>query len=259
MFNSHSSVVSQVSRYQTKSRPIIFSGPMVGAILDGKKTQTRRIVNPQPVTACPSIRICDHGYLWDERDRQLFKPSKTGHAYRSMLAGDTLWVREAWTPMGDSRPSGYWSDPPWKGRNYFYAADNNKPTWAGKWRPSIHMPRSACRLFLRIDSVKVERLQDISEADAIAEGLLSQLGDGTGPGSGFKWNGIGYHGAGFDKYKSRTYHVPDMMTNGRCSCHVAGPSPAQCAFRELWDSINGNGSWEKNPWVWRIEFSMVKP
>ncbi len=142
-----------------KERPIIFSGPMVRAILEGRKTQTRRVVKPQPVYG----DVCGLFAAWQ------FKKTKTEsylypNALDSILAscpygqpGDWLWVREAWAAAasGIKTSSGC-----------LFAADGGV---AGKFKPSIHMPRWASRITLEIVSVRVERLQDISEADAKAE------------------------------------------------------------------------------------------
>ncbi len=88
------------------------------------------------------------------------------------LPGNRLWVRETWTPIPEAKPSGYFTDPKWKDRVAFYAADNDRPMWAGdKWRPSIFMPRAASRITLEVVSIRVERVQSISEADAEAEGV----------------------------------------------------------------------------------------
>jgi hypothetical protein len=117
----------------------------------------------------------------------------------------------------------------------------------------MHMPRYASRISLTVTAVRIEKLQDITEEDAKAEGLVSQEGDGGGPGSGYKWRGVGYHGSGFDRYRGMTFHTP--AANYRCSCHVGGPSPAQCAYQELWDSLHGAGSWFGNPEVVVISFA----
>jgi hypothetical protein len=180
-----------------KERPILFSGPMVRAILDGKKTQTRRVVKPQPVwvaepnapfkttDADPNGMInCQYGY-----------------------SGDRLWVRETFMPM------------PHLNAKAFYRASDQLV--GGKWKPSIHMPRKLSRIMLEITGIRVERLQDISESDAIAEG-------------------VNVH--------------PDHYGRPRNSIY----SPVQ-AYRDLWESINGPLSWDANPWVWVIEFRRINP
>ena len=169
-----------------KERPILFSAPMVRALLAGTKTQTRRIIKPQHLAFFnqdAAAMLSD----WNERPLPYGQP------------GDRLWVRET---FGHFECNQHFKP----GCNVYYRADGNclelEP-----WRPSIHMPRWASRITLEITSVRVERLQDISEADAIAEGVY---------------------------------------TDPAC--------PAYDAYAQLWDEINGLGSWEANPWVWVIEF-----
>ena len=86
------------------------------------------------------------------------------------VIGDRLWVRETWAQIPEMRPSGYFTDPKWIGRNYWYRADGDKPTWGGNWRPSIFMRREACRIILEITDIRAERLQEMTEEDAIREG-----------------------------------------------------------------------------------------
>lgn len=245
-----------------KERPILFSAQMVLALLreTNPKTQTRRVVRlPQNVDGMPD-HWCPAPY-GGYGEKGGFIPlnslggiaTKAFHYHHVMCPygqpGDRLWVRETWAPRvaGDMCKGGYW-----------YAADPEtalfKETWIGfKWRPSIFMPRVASRITLEITGVRVERLQEISETDAIAEGLRAVTGDGGGRGPGHKWTGVGYEGAtpGF-------FHVPDPDT-GRCHCKLAGPTPAQCAYSDLWDKINGPGSWEGNQFVWVLAFKRVAP
>lgn len=187
-----------------KERPILFSGPMVRAILDGTKTQTRRVVKPQfAADAIPvEMPATDPAGGW-------VVPGHSGVWWCDAAAnpddvrrcpygqpGDRLWVREAWAR---TRVFG--------AEMVVYREGDNRTDYGGPWKPSIHMPRWASRITLEITSVRVERLQDISEADAIAEGVY------TDP-----------------------------------------ASPAYDAYAQLWDEINGPGSWAANPWVWVLEF-----
>jgi hypothetical protein len=131
----------------TRERPILFSGPMVRAILDGRKTQTRRIIKPQPVC---------------EREGSYFLPKPCPYG----RPGDRLWVRETWAPVCTFDPSPetgalYRADPMYDGMEQF--------DWP--WTPSIHMPRWASRITLEITGVRVERLNEISNSDCISEGL----------------------------------------------------------------------------------------
>lgn len=146
-----------------KERPILFSSPMVRAILAGRKTQTRRVVEERPRKDGVKMNM------------ELLKSIGVGCACRFGAVGDRLWVRETWLPLWDSGagfltclfPTGRENSPD----AYKYRADGEAPTnFGAKWRPSIHMPRDASRITLEITGVRVERLQEISEEDAIAEG-----------------------------------------------------------------------------------------
>lgn len=186
---------------------MLFSGPMVRAILDGRKTQTRRMLKSQRVAAFAAL---------GQRPCHLGKP------------GDRLWVRESYADLLgtgiEHRP-----DPAGPMQRYAYAADT-PPGSAGdfarkdygvRWRPSIHMPREACRLVLEITGVRVERLQAISAADAEAEGLRK-----------------------FPFEDSHAWAWRDGDKHGHAS-----PTGA---FRSLWESTGGD--WSANPWVWAISF-----
>lgn len=145
-----------------RERPILFSGPMVRAILDGRKTQTRRVVKPQPGIHCVPWQRPDGQFIWII--------AETGHGVSEPFTcpfgqiGDRLWVRETWNAD--------WCD------RTIYKADGGYAKHAGysvepRWRPSIHMPRWASRIMLEITDVRVQRLQEISEEDAISEGIHS--------------------------------------------------------------------------------------
>lgn len=145
-----------------KTRPILFSGPMVRAILEGRKTQTRRVVKPQPAHCA---------------DLPMGKDLTFASACPYGQPGDRLWVRETWavgTLFDYVRPS-LLPKPDCESKLAVDYAANPRRIWhsedQGRWRPSIHMPRWASRITLEITSVRVERLQDISHKDAIAEGL----------------------------------------------------------------------------------------
>lgn len=222
-------------------RPILFSAPMVRAILDGRKTQTRRVLPEQPEMAANG----------DCRIRGTFGP--VNYLMRGVYArfwtkyrvGDLLWVRERFLPDAPAADEG-WDDEglsfvEWDGcgrrldgipkiyrspKHCIYYADEKWASYSDwKWRPSIHMPRWASRITLLVTAVKVERLQDISEADAVAEGIC-QAGDGFSASPGY---------------------------------HPLWGATAQGAFYCLWRSINGPGSWDANPWVAAYTFERVKP
>lgn len=208
-----------------KERPILFNGPMVSAILEGRKTQTRRIIKPQPYAGwMPDVGIY-HPTIID-REGEAFPGDPVFGAYDEVdgrpcpfgQPGDRLWVRETFSESEPCHLGGRQQPTIW------YRADNNRPDWANRnWKPSIFMPRQLSRITLEINEIRVERLQDISEADALAEGFL------------------GYRAS--DGYDIDTFRDVE---------------PKQ-EFNNLWESINGVGSWDKNPWVWVVKFQRVKP
>ncbi|PKH71833.1 hypothetical protein CXF96_16745 [Stenotrophomonas sp. Betaine-02u-21] len=149
-------------------RPILFNGAMVRAILSGAKTQTRRAMKPQPADDIAQATFPNpsaHG--WRSSLRHPHGPT-TAHFCPFGQPGDRLWVRERWKTHSTFDHLSPREVPPRS--NIFYAADDRYSPSAARWRPSIHMPRDACRLVLEITAVRVERLQAITEADAEAEG-----------------------------------------------------------------------------------------
>ena len=195
-----------------KARPILFKPDMVNAILEGRKTQTRRIVKPQPEM------VSDRRIEPWEGDpaalKILLERNKRGCPYGA--PGDVLWVRETFSgPWGCRRLKP--TDWP-KGCPIWYWADGDQSDFEATGpKPSIHMPRWASRLTLEITDVRVERLQDISEDDARAEGARLELAE------------------------------VDSVRLGAEASHRSG-------FQNLWKSINGEESWASNPWVWVVEF-----
>lgn len=198
-----------------RERPILFSGSMVRAILNGQKTVTRRVVKSD----------------WIQSDRAPLETS-TGvfhfwcsgeHVCPYGLPGDRLWVREAWA--ADAQVDAVAPRDLSQGEPILYPSDGAiRQTGCamvsqGKGRPSIHMPRWASRILLEITAVHVERLQDITEQQALAEGVLS------------------------------CQH--DLDPDGNCY------SPVEL-FSILWSSINGTESWLANPWVWVVEFERLE-
>lgn len=207
-------------------RPILFSGPMVRAILAGNKTQTRRVAKEFASR--------------DDLDAILRRfPNQNGCPYGQ--PGDRLWVRESThrrpmlnlltgEPLAEKYDGGaYTAD----GADVLTPEGFDLAWWySRKSCPSIHMPRFACRLVLEITSVRVERLQAISYEDALAEGAFDPR---------MFW------GAEFDDVDSES---ADELAR-----RLQWP---QRAFRELWCKINGAGSWDANPWVWVVEFRRIE-
>ena len=214
-------------------KPIIFSSNMVRAILDGRKTMTRRIIKPQPL---PDASIGTYSFLGfiNIRDENLVLGEELGGIdctyanYRSSpyQAGDILWVREQWRVIDYEHIDGEWSasvqfraDMKRGIRLRWMEGDANTYERTG-WRPSIHLPQKAARLFLRVVTVRAERLQDITEADAIQEG---------------------FGGIPFENPR------PDA-----CPWVVAPTLSFGIAWNKL-NSKRGYG-WDINPFVWVIEF-----
>lgn len=210
-----------------KERGILFSAPMVRALLAGTKTQTRREVKPQPTHFVGGPGVIDsHG-----KPVPRSPAIDDGVSSREILCpygvpGDRLWVRETWAHHVQAQSAERDEDGP-----FVYAADGPSALQhrlQTKWTPGIHMFRWASRITLEITDVRVERLKGISEADAAAEGI-EKLPDGE-PGPPC-WRDYLHSGAWTD-------------------------NPAQSYF-SLWESINGAGSWATNPFVWVLSFGRV--
>lgn len=205
-----------------KERPILFSGPMVRAILEGRKTQTRRVVKR---TDSGRVKAVGSARNWHLDDPNAIKACPYG------LPGDRLWVREAWAvekSLDRLAPSKFHRWATWFKADGAYLA--NTPTRGfhtgrpkGKWRSSLQMPRWASRITLEITDVRVERLNAISPVDTWAEGVEFEILAG-----------------------------PAMSKS--TSLMIEGVN----AFRNLWESINGPGSWADNPWVWVVSFKRVE-
>ncbi len=210
-----------------KARPILFSGPMVRAILAGKKTVTRRIVKGAPtwadVASYTVFTPPGHVSFCGAHPTAGYGESFVRCPYGT--AGDQLWIRETWGPCAGG---------------IVYLADDHGGRVAcpdgGKWKSSIHMPRWASRLSLEIVSVRVGRLQDITEEDAMAEGITCvpfRPDDGYPMCDGYM--------VGTDDGKSVLYPT------------------ARRAFIQLWEDINGEMCpWASNPWCWVVNFKRVE-
>ncbi|HBR5527454.1 TPA: morphogenetic protein [Klebsiella pneumoniae] len=220
-----------------KERGMIFNGEMTRAILDGRKTQTRRIMKVQPSEDFTPMNMAletdykarwytpgvvdKDGYL-QPASKKVFGVSNENEGYSCPFGavGDRIWVRETWARYNIDQNS----------HDIAYRA-TTPADWPeeGRWRPSIHMPRWASRILLEITNVRVERLNAISEEDAEAEGIdMEALYDSQ------------------DCYDC----IADHNMTGRPT--VTG------AFKYLWESIYGEEGWKSNPWVWVIEFKRIE-
>ena len=207
-------------------RPILFSTPMVQAILDGRKTQTRRGItqrNSDLGTASWEDLNFEKAYpdrFPGSKNQYLKVPHKTDdttHRVHSKISvGEILWVRETFQPVAHPE------------LKYRYKADHLNPK-SVFWKPSIFMPKEACRIFLEVTNVRVERLQDISENDSRKEGIVMRI-SGVPP---------------YDEFYQISKN-PNLY------------STAKLAFKSLWQSINGKESWGQNPWVWVYDFKRVE-
>lgn len=215
-----------------RERPILFSAPMVRAICEGRKTQTRRVAKRNDAG-----RVTHAGRQWHIEDENAVAACPYGQS------GDRLWVREAWQYSNwteDGQPyirykensEARLCDPPidwadrlldiWAGLSHPGNLNAGGPAADRRWRPSIHMPRWASRIDLEVTGVRVERLKDISNDDAHAEGV--------------EW---------------------DKCPRFEMATHYSALIDYVGGFRKLWQSINGPDSWDANPWVWVVEFERL--
>lgn len=207
-----------------KERGVIFNDEMVRAILDGQKTQTRRIMKPQPADDIARGTFPNKDAIgWISSLKHKFG-STTAHFCPYGNPGDRIWVRETWTVAGAGAPelTLYRASYP----EHVPAHYENVPAPENiRWKPSIHMPRWASRILLEISDVRVERLNAISENDAQAEGVAQLRG-------------------GFWKHYQPGWTQHQLSARG--------------SFVTLWKSIYGDESWHSNPWVWVIEFKRIE-
>lgn len=231
--------LQDILEYKIPHKPILFNEEMVISTIAGLKTQTRRDKGLKKVSRLATTFEKSSG--WPKQGDWVAKYKISEDPERWEVTdilkcpfgkpGDLLWVRETWSLCTPYGPETY---------HFGYKAGGKHSSWeAGPRysyeypdaiRPSIHMPKEAARIWLRIKDVRVERLNDISEQDALAEGLLD-YGDGT-----FR-----------NYFKQRGLRWKDGV-----ECLLAKGS-----FQSLWESIIGPGSWKANPWVWVIEFEVL--
>ena len=191
-------------------RPIIFSALMVRALLDGRKTQTRRVLGKTR----GRVNIFNAEIAW--ADSYVMDPGNAEWRarYTPYAPGDRLYVREAIDKASDRDGVFYRAD---------YEAQHGDATGLG-WRPSIHMPRWASRLTLTVTEVRVQRLQEISAGDSIAEGVECET----------------------------------CTAMGQSACHGRGCFASIDAYRTLWNSLHGPDAWATNPWVVAVSFTVQR-
>ena len=241
-----------------KERPILFNALMVKAILEGRKTQTRKVLSFEHPVVTGFTPNGEHGY-WKgtAKNEAVIQQYITSFPFTIKcpfgVVGDRLWVRETWSTVNlygeialaykadgevtrvvenesfqDEDGLINYDDPRLEKYSFAAWADDLLEGKEGNWKPSIHMPRWVSRILLEITNVRVERLNQISRADAVKEGL-HQL-----PATG--------------RY---VINKGDQYFGG------ASSNPCE-VFQWLWDEINGTGSWNKNPWVWVTEFKVIQ-
>jgi len=206
-----------------KERPILMSTPMVRAILEGRKSQTRRTKGLDFLRHIPFTNGLDEKPYKHAKDGtwcyQLQTEVDDSREYKLRCPygqpGDILWVRETWTLID--------------GKFGYRALVTDEEARRYKWKPSIFMPKEACRIMLEVTDVRAERLNDITDDDAKAEGIDYVIDKITG------YCGRNYLHGGYNLMIT-PYH----------------------GYRSLWESINGEGSWKMNPWVWVIEFKIME-
>ncbi|MFU3980785.1 hypothetical protein ACM7DR_28685 [Pseudomonas aeruginosa] len=209
-----------MSAEKPRERPILFNDQMVRAILEGRKTVTRRVVKD---TGFYAIDAAIHGNDVALREREALS---TRCPYGE--PGDRLWVRETWGLQVRSYGGGAGEFIDYRATNpdAIYCRSSEGREYPVKWKPSIHMHRHSSRILLEITAVRVERLQDISEEQALAEGVRGE---------------------------------PCDHARQACSDIGCWGDTAKGAFGFLWEQLNGAGAWQANPWVWVVEFKRVTP
>lgn len=221
-----------------KHIPMLYSTTMVQALIANRKTKTRRTKALEEVNKRANDWVTPLQMPCTSDGKWVFT-AEHGEAQQLRIkcpygkVGDVIWVRETFCPTGSdeylnketNKPFFYLADVE---QEYLPSVNASMADYGWKWKPNLHMPKLACRIFLEIVSVKVERLQDITEEDAIAEGVEQIADYGT---TGYK-----------------LYTQPDAAFSD---------IDAKWSFESLWQSINGEQSWNDNPWVWVIEFKQI--
>ncbi|NWD33999.1 hypothetical protein HX793_29810 [Pseudomonas reactans] len=244
-----------------KERPILFSAPMVRAILEGRKTVTRRTMKVQPVLKGNFWEVYGAGWGKDVTN----VPAVPGHSlsYNCPYGkpGDRLWVRETWYCNHSEVQKGPYLQPAdmadldqaREDGDLVYAADGLEPYEQEQptWKPSIHTPRWVSRILLEITDVRVERLQDISDDQAKAEGcFFTDYGQQCFRG-GTGWKDVG------DCPTQAGHQQRNGWAWEKTTSHEQCLFTPRFAFANLWNATGGE--WDANPWVWVVEFKRVTP
>lgn len=215
-----------------KHIPILFSTDMVQAILEGRKKMTRRILPIQPLDDDKWILATLVGGDNKNIGKKHWVTMKNPHSIaryddryftQKYSTGDILWVRESFRLTQPYGPENYYFGYRSGDNSYNEASDKYDYSEPDVWRPSIHMPKEACRIFLKVTDVRCERLHEITEQDAVDEGILKR----------------------YDGFRLYTHNE---------NCWVLS---ALHSFQSLWAKINGQSSWDANPYVWVISFELT--
>lgn len=232
-----------------KERPILFNGAMVRAVLNGSKTQTRRMLSPRHLELIGLAARAGECYPLESGQQHANSQSYYREFCPFGAVGDRLWVRESFFEHGRYEGGGYDPEDSYfvSDKQVLYPSDGvTRPTQRKRedfWRsrPSIHMPRWASRITLEITGVRVERLQDINHDDSYAEGIHTEVWDQTVVARNYRESD-----AFFQFWSEDMDHYVEMDELYRQS------------FGSLWQSIYGEESWQANPWVWVVEFKRVE-
>jgi hypothetical protein len=233
------------------ARPILFSAPMVRALLEGRKTQTQRVIKPQPDQATSEFTSAEVSAAWQDGFIDVRCPYGQ--------PGDLLWVRESFSDLTEELGQSWERYNPGKnlyeqGKKpfFWYRADGEQPdrgngtAFDAPWKPSIHMPRWGSRITLEITDVRVQRLNEISEEDALAEGINHDFIKNIK-----------------DELDDQGMTCPDDLDSDWKVFWSPADDREDClkytakdAYQTLWEDLHGPGSWDTNPWVWALTFKV---
>ena len=225
------------------AKPILFNTDMTVAILEDRKTVTRRLIKPQLSEECPVCKYVHNEYIYDVNAQNIYC-ARCGEPLRHekrapYQPGDILYVRETWCELSSG---------------YEYKANGQTIDHLGnimRWHPSIHMPKEAARIFLKVKDVRVEKLQDITEEQALSEGVPDDTDYPISKVYCPRCHGDGLVGA-----------LSDSLGFMEVECHECDTAVKR--FKHLWDSTIKKSDlklygWDVNPWVWKIEFERIEP